>query len=205
MPEFAPSTRPGPGEAAVVRGAGAELVALAAGGAFQLLVDGGGEGGGGAFGANRLTLTEGADGARPHFHARSSELFYVLGGVAEFLLGDRPTTAAAGDLLVVPPGLPHAFGAAPGSTADLLVVMSPAVERFGYFRHLGRIAAGQDSFDGLLAEQDRYDVHFTDPAPWQRARSGDVRSGDVRPRDVWSGDARSREVRPGDTWSRDVR
>ncbi|MFG3055193.1 cupin domain-containing protein [Kitasatospora sp. NPDC048239] len=175
-PDTAPSTRPDPGEAAVVRAAGAELVALAAGSAFHLLVDGGGDGGGGgsAFGANRLTLAEGADGARPHYHALSSELFYVLGGVAEFLLGDRLTTAATGDLLVVPPGLPHAFGAARGSTADLLVVMSPAVERFGYFRHLGRIAAGQGTFDGLLAEQERYDVHFTHPAPWQRARSRDA-------------------------------
>ncbi|MFI9330313.1 cupin domain-containing protein [Kitasatospora sp. NPDC052868] len=176
-PDTAPSIRPdpGPGEAAVVRAAGAELVALAAGSAFHLLVDGGGgEGDGSAFGANRLTLTEGADGARPHYHALSSELFYVLGGVAEFLLGDRLTTATTGDLLVVPPGLPHAFGAARGSTADLLVVMSPAVERFGYFRHLGRIAAGRDTLDGLLAEQERYDVHFTHPAPWQRARSRDA-------------------------------
>lgn len=93
------------------------------------------------------------------------------GGAAQFLLGDHLTTVAAGDLLIIPPGLPHAFGAAPGSTADLLVVMAPAVERFGYFRHLGRIAAGQDTFDALLTEQERYDVHFTDATGWRRTRS----------------------------------
>ncbi|MEV0531968.1 cupin domain-containing protein [Kitasatospora sp. NPDC050463] len=178
---------PGAGAALVVRAADAELVALAAGSAFHLLADGAAAPSGapaaapsrapsgGAFGANRLVLAEGEDGARPHFHARSSELFYVLGGAAEFLLGDRSpavTAVAAGDLVVVPPGLSHAFGAAPGRTADLLVVMTPAVERFDYFRHLGRIAAGLDTLDRLLPEQERYDVHFTDAGPWQRARSG---------------------------------
>lgn len=184
---------PGAGAALVVRAADAEFVALAAGSAFHLLADGdaaapagapnaapaGAPAAGasasslaGAFGVNRLVLAEGADGARPHVHARSSELFYVLGGAAEFLLGDRPTAVTAGGLVVVPPGLPHAFGAAPGSTADLLVVMTPAVERFDYFRHLGRIAAGLDTFDRLLPEQERYDVHFTDAGPWQRVRSG---------------------------------
>ncbi|MFF1902709.1 cupin domain-containing protein [Kitasatospora sp. NPDC058218] len=172
---------PGAGAALVVRAADAEFVALAAGSAFHLLADGDAAAPAGApaagafaaaFGANRLVLAEGADGARPHVHARSSELFYVLGGAVEFLLGDWPTAVTAGGLVVVPPGLPHAFGAAPGSTADLLVVMTPAVERFDYFRHLGRIAAGLDTFDRLIPEQERYDVHFTDAGPWQRVRSG---------------------------------
>ncbi|WP_329485830.1 cupin domain-containing protein [Kitasatospora sp. NBC_01246] len=175
MPTPYPTTPEAIREPLLVRAADAERVALSAGSAFHLLADGGGSGadapGGGAFGVNRLVLAEGADGARPHYHARSAELFYVLGGVAEFLLGDRSRVAAVGDLVVVPPGLPHAFGAAPGRTVALLVVMSPAVERFGYFRHLGRVAAGLDTFDRLLPEQDRYDVHFTDPALWQQARS----------------------------------
>ncbi|MFJ9950034.1 cupin domain-containing protein [Kitasatospora sp. NPDC091207] len=169
-----PGPLPGTAPAVVVRAADAERVALAGGSAFHLLADGDGSATppGGAFGANRLVLAEGADGARPHYHARSAELFYVLGGAVEFLLGDRSTAVTAGDLVVVPPGLPHAFGAAAGRTADLLVVMAPAVERFGYFRHLGRVAAGLDTFDRLLPEQDRYDVHFTDAGSWQRVRSG---------------------------------
>ncbi|QIB47047.1 cupin domain-containing protein [Streptomyces aureoverticillatus] len=150
----------------------AEHVALPHGGGFDLLADGADTGG--ALGANRLTLGEGADGARPHHHARSTELFHVLDGVVEFFLDGGTTTVARGGLVVVPPGMPHAFGAAPGATADLLAVLTPGVDRFGYFRALGRIQHGLDTFESLLPEQGRYDVHFLGgavAADWATARA----------------------------------
>ncbi|MEU7990301.1 cupin domain-containing protein [Streptosporangium canum] len=159
--------------AVVVRAESAEVVELSAGSAFGLLADASGTWG--ALGVNRLTLGSGAQGAGPHHHTLSSEAFYVLDGVMEFLLGDRVTTVARGDLLVVPPRTPHAFGAAPGSTAEVLVVMTPGVERFGYFRHLGRVAHGQEAADSLLAVQERYDVHFVSSAAWQAARTSATR------------------------------
>lgn len=55
----------------------------------------------------------------------STELFYVVDGAMEFLLGDRIETVAAGALVVVPPRLPHAFGAAAGTGADLPTVLTP--------------------------------------------------------------------------------
>jgi mannose-6-phosphate isomerase-like protein (cupin superfamily) len=111
-------------------------------------------------GANRLTLGPGRDGAKPHYHALSTELFYVLDGTMAFVLGEETATVAKGGLVVMPPGLPHAFGAAPGVGADLLAVLTPGVERFGYFRQLGRVQHGLEPFGGLLPEQERYDVHF---------------------------------------------
>ncbi|MBP0448609.1 cupin domain-containing protein [Kitasatospora sp. RG8] len=138
-------------------------------GAFQLLADASSTGG--AFGANRLTLGVGADGARPHCHAVSWEVFTVLDGAAEFLLGERTEAVAAGGLVAVPPGLPHAFGAAPGSSTDLLVVATPGVERFEYFRRLSGIAWGRERFDDLLPDQDTYDVHFVESAVWDAARA----------------------------------
>ncbi|NUP27815.1 MAG: cupin domain-containing protein [Nocardia sp.] len=153
-------------DALVVPAATAERVELPHGGAFHLLadaVDTGGE-----LGANRLTLGVGADGAAPHYHALSSELFYVLAGTAEFLLDGASETAPAGTLVVVPPGMPHAFGAAPGSAADLLIVLAPGIQRFEYFRHLGRIQNGHADFDSLLTEQQRYDVHFLPAMSWRR-------------------------------------
>ncbi|MGW0394546.1 cupin domain-containing protein [Streptomyces sp. NPDC003042] len=144
---------------ALVVGAGeAEQVPLPSGGAFRLLADGG------AAGVNRLTLGEGAPWAPNHLHRRSAELFYVLGGAADFLLDGEPARVDAGGLVLVPPGLPHAFGAAPGGGADLLVVLTPGVERFGYFRALGRIQHGLEPFEGLLGDQERYDVHFVGAA-----------------------------------------
>ncbi|MFI9004690.1 cupin domain-containing protein [Streptomyces sp. NPDC053541] len=144
--------------ALIVRPHEAEQVPLPHGGAFHLLADASSTGG--ALGANRLTLGEGASGARPHYHARSTELFYVLDGVMEFTLDGRTETVAAGGLVCVPPGRAHSFGAAAGSTADLLAVLTPGIDRFAYFRSLGRIQHGLMPFDRLLPEQERFDVHF---------------------------------------------
>ncbi|MDI5981591.1 cupin domain-containing protein [Amycolatopsis magusensis] len=149
-------------EPLISRGDDAERVTLP-GGAFHLLADASHTHG--VLGANRLTLGVGASGAKKHYHAKSTELFYVLDGELDFLLGDgdTPTRVSRGDLVVIPPGLAHAFGAAPGSTADLLAVLTPGVERFGYFRQLGRIQRGEAEFESLHADQDRYDVHFVTP------------------------------------------
>ena len=135
----------------------------------RLLADGSSTGG--KLSAQRVTLQGGVDGANPHHHASSAELFYVLSGSAQLLAGDGVLVASEGDLAVVPPGLPHAFAAAAGSDADLLIVITPGIERFEYFRHLARIATGQQPPESLLEVQARYDTFFDDSAAWQQARA----------------------------------
>jgi hypothetical protein len=98
-------------------------------------------------------------------------LFYVIDGSMEFLLDDRVSTVAPGDLVLVPPRMPHAFGAALNATVEVLVVIAPGVERFGYFRHLQRIALGQARAESLAPEQDRYDVRFIDSLTWTTTRA----------------------------------
>ena len=159
--------------AVIIRDEHAELLELPAA-AFRLLADSGVTQG--TLSANRLSLGPGADGAKPHYHARSWELFYVIDGSMEFLLDVRLSVVAPGDLVLVPPRMPHAFGATPGSTADVLVLIAPGVERFGYFRHLQRIALGQEPADSLAPEQDRYDVHFTDSVTWTTTRRAELGS-----------------------------
>ena len=78
---------------------------------------------------------------------------YVISGSAQLLAGERLLVAGEGDLAVVPSGLIHAFAAAEGSDADLLIVITPGVERFEYFRHLARIATGQQRPESLLEGQ----------------------------------------------------
>ncbi|MEW2619861.1 cupin domain-containing protein [Streptomyces sp. NPDC048106] len=154
-------------DTALVREAGAEVL----GGdpaAFRLLADSSATGG--ALSAVRVTLAEGADGARPHLHRRSAEMFYLLDGAADVLSGDDVVTAERGDLIVVPPDRPHAFAAVPGATADLLVVITPGVERFEYFRHLQRIRLGEATPESLLEVQERYDNHFLDSVTWDARR-----------------------------------
>src|SRR5688500_6339658 len=47
---------------------------------------------GGALSTVRMTLAEGADGAVPHHHATSTELFYILQGKARILSGEEIVT-----------------------------------------------------------------------------------------------------------------
>jgi quercetin dioxygenase-like cupin family protein len=126
---------------------------------------------GGALSTIHVDLADGADGARPHTHAGSAELFYVLDGTAQLLSGEQIVTAERGDLVIVPPGLPHAFAAAPGANAEILVVITPGVERFEYFRHLERIAYGKVPPESLQDVQEVYDTWFTSSPAWESARA----------------------------------
>jgi quercetin dioxygenase-like cupin family protein len=126
---------------------------------------------GGALSAQRVFLGRGADGADPHRHTRSSEMFYVLDGSVQILAGTEVVTMQQGDLAVVPPHLPHAFAATAGSGADLLIMITPGVERFGYFRLLARLYQGQATRDDLLAAQDPYDNYLLDSPEWRAART----------------------------------
>ncbi|MFG3140114.1 cupin domain-containing protein [Streptomyces sp. NPDC048211] len=160
LPDFSSSV--------IVRSADAEVV----GGApttIRLLADSSETGG--ALSTQRVTLAGGADGARPHRHDNSAEMFYMLDGAAQFLSGDEVVTAEPGDLVVVPPGLPHAFAAAPGCDADILIVITPGVERFEYFRHLKRIALGEVTPESLLEVQELYDTYFLGSKAWDGARA----------------------------------
>src|SRR5215475_2253450 len=124
---------------------------------------------GGALSSQRITLLGGAPGATPHHHTSASELFYVISGEAELLAGERIVTVAAGDLVVVPAGTVHAFAATADRDADLLIVLTPGVERFEYFRQLQRIATGEAPLESILETQDRYDNHFEASQIWQQA------------------------------------
>ncbi|MBB2914261.1 quercetin dioxygenase-like cupin family protein [Streptosporangium becharense] len=158
-------------DAVLVRAADAEVVEQSAVN-LTLLADSSTTGG--ALSTMRVTLARGADGALPHHHTSASELFYVLDGEVQILAGERVVTAGEGDLVVVPPNMPHAFGAAPGAGADLLIVITPGIERFDYFRLLARLSRGEATLDELLASQERFDNHFLDSPVWREARAGEA-------------------------------
>ncbi len=154
-------------ESVVVREADAEVVGQAPV-TIRLLADSSATGG--ALSTQRVTLRAGADGAKPHWHDRSAEMFFLLDGAADILSGEDVLTAGPGDLVVVPPGKPHAFAAVPGADADLLIVLTPGVERFEYFRHLQRIRLGEATPESLLQVQELYDNHFLNSPAWETRR-----------------------------------
>ncbi|MEV5569650.1 cupin domain-containing protein [Spirillospora sp. NPDC052269] len=135
----------------------------------RLIVDS--EATGGALSSQRIILGEGADGATPHHHRTASEFFHILGGAAQILCGDEILTAEEGDTVVVPPNTAHAFGALPGQDADILIIITPGVERFDYFRLLDRLGRGEDVLQELIDSQERFDNHFLDSPAWTSARS----------------------------------
>jgi len=120
----------------------------------------------GALSAHRVQLGRSENGAVPHRHNNSSELFFMLDGTLDVLVGSEILPAGPGDLLVVPPQCDHAFRAHPQHTADALIVITPGVERFDYFRHVALIRRGEATRESLLAEQDRYDTHFVTSPIW---------------------------------------
>jgi mannose-6-phosphate isomerase-like protein (cupin superfamily) len=126
----------------------------------------------GAISANRTRLEQGADGPPPHYHQRSAEIFFVIGGSLQALAGDRVLALDEGDFLVVPRGMPHAFAAAQGAHADVLIVFAPGLDdRFEYFRLANRVISGQASPREILDTQERFDNHFIDSPTWRRARA----------------------------------
>ena len=80
------------------RAADAEVLDGDPGGTIAVLADRAG-----TLTSNRSFMRAGSEGAPPHQHQRSAELFYVLDGALDVLLEDRIVTLERGDLLVVPP------------------------------------------------------------------------------------------------------
>ncbi len=125
---------------------------------------------GGAVSVHQTVLRNGVVGANPHLHTGSSELFYLISGTAELLTGDEVVTATMGDLVVVPPKTGHAFAAAPGCDAELLIVITPGIERFEFFRDLVRVQTGELERAEFMAGQSAYDTHPASSPAWTRVR-----------------------------------
>lgn len=154
-------------EALVVREADVEVLGLAPL-STRLLADS--DVTGGALSIMRTMMGAGIEGARPHTHHRSAELFYLLDGQLQLLAGDQVMTASKGDLVVVPPAMAHAFATPPGHTADFLIVQAPGLPRFDYFRLIERLRQGEATLADLLTSQELYDNHFLDSPAWRIAR-----------------------------------
>lgn len=147
-----------------------EIVGEAEGPRIALLADASATGG--AASVQRVHLPAGADGASPHFHTRSTEVFYVIDGALDMLVDDQLVVVEEGGLAVIPPNTVHAFAAGPEASATALIVLTPGVERFGYFRLLRDVASGVSTAPDLVAAQDEYDNHFVDSPAWSERGRG---------------------------------
>lgn len=145
------------GTSSVVRAADAELLA---GGSIGLLAQTS------TVASSRAVLRAGSPGVPPHFHAHSSEVFLVIAGALEALVGEEIITLAEGDVLIVEPPTVHALTPAGGADAAMFVITTPPCDRFAYYRLLDRIQRGDAEPESLTAAQDRFDSHFVDSLVW---------------------------------------
>jgi mannose-6-phosphate isomerase-like protein (cupin superfamily) len=153
--------------AALVRASAAEVLATSG---ITLLADA--EATGGRLTSNRSLMRAGTDGAPPHYHEQAAELFFVLDGALDVLLGEEIHTLRRNDFLVVPPGMPHAFAPAAGADADVLFVFTPGKARFDYYRLLERLYTGQASQEEVVDSQERFDNHYVESPIWQARKTG---------------------------------
>jgi quercetin dioxygenase-like cupin family protein len=146
----------------LVRGDEAELLG-AAPDTMRLLIDG--DTSSNSLSAIRTTMRKGRQGAAPHYHRSSAELFFIISGALHVLTGDRVTTVHDGDLLMVPPNTQHAFATPDDSGVDMLFLM-PRTQRFDYFRLVHQVRDGQADPQEILDSQERFDNHFQDSQVW---------------------------------------
>lgn len=151
----------------LVRSADAERLQDGATSLITLLADAGATGG--ALTANKATFEKGSPGAPAHFHTKATEMFFVLDGTMRILVEDRIVTLGKGDFLTVPPTVPHAFAPAPGSTAEMLVVFTPGMHRFDYYRLLERVYRGEATVQDIKDSSELYDNHYFESPVWQQA------------------------------------
>lgn len=154
----------------LVAAAGAEVLADGPTSLITLLADA--DATEGALTVNRSLLREGSPGAPPHFHTRATETFFVIDGTLRVLAGEKIVTLNRGDLLVIPPHLPHAFAPAPGAAADILVTFTPGLQRFDYYRLLERVYRGEADPREIGASSERFDNHYFDSPAWRDRATG---------------------------------
>jgi mannose-6-phosphate isomerase-like protein (cupin superfamily) len=102
-------------------------------------------------------------GPPPHVHAHEDEVFYVLEGNVEFLVGDRTVPGKPGSTGVLPRGVPHTFRNVGPSPSKVLVVISPG----GFTRFFeeidGKARSGPLSKEEATKIAERYGLTILPP------------------------------------------
>lgn len=81
-------------------------------------------------GVKWLSLAEGyldqLQQAKPHYHEKTEEIYYILSGTGEIRLDDRTERIQARDAVYVPPGAIHALrNLSQGEILEVLAICSP--------------------------------------------------------------------------------
>lgn len=110
----------------------------------------------------------GGFGPSPHIHREREELFYVLEGEVDILVGEQVVKCQPGGFVLVPRGMPHTFANRGARRAKLLIMFCPAGQREKYFEALAQLMKdGEKPDPQALAELLRqYDQEPVDVTGW---------------------------------------
>ena len=155
-------------EAAVLGPKDGKLVTPTPG--FMIVFKAWGERNPGNYDVAEFSLPSGGSGPRPHRHHRNEELFYVLEGELEFLVGERAVVIGTGSVAFVPPETIHAFRNAGSGQARFLLIASPSgLHR--YFEEMAGLSASRRLDIGAMTElRLKYDTEEVDVA-WGEGKS----------------------------------
>ena len=95
----------------------------------------------------------------PHVHPHQDEYIFVLDGRIDLLLGGKKTYAAAGDLVRMPRGIPHAFFNNTGEPVTALFWATPAGKLQALYRRIHNMSSPAE----VVAAARDYDVIFAPP------------------------------------------
>ena len=93
-----------------------------------------------------------------HVHHSLDEFFCVLAGAFAFQVGAEQTRLRAGDTILIPRNVPHAFDCVSAQPGKLLVTVQPASRMEDFFRQLGKLLPGTGT-PHLAAIQKLYQAH----------------------------------------------
>jgi len=155
-----------------------------------------------------LHLGAGAKLAAAHRHPGQLETFSLISGALEMQLAGQRRSVAAGDEVVVPGGMAHAWGNVADEPAHVVVGLTPSLMIDEYFEAFCRIASnGQANRLGLPKNPlqfavliDRHRDEFALPSPVAQAFAGPaLRALAVIGRAAGFRSDGTRERRPGST------
>ena len=124
----------------------------------------------GNFDFAEFSIAPGMWGPRPHRHHTNEELFYVLEGELEFLVGERAVLIGPGSVTFVPPDTVHAFRNSGSVQARFLLIASPS-GIYRYFEEMAELHSAGGLGPATMTELRRkYDTEEVDVA-WGAGKS----------------------------------
>jgi len=98
-------------------------------------------------------------GIPPHVHENEDEVFHVLSGKVEMIVGEELTTLSTGDMIFCPKGIPHSWRVVGEEKARAMLSIFPAgLEEM--FEELSKLPAGPPDLEKVSEICGKYKLRF---------------------------------------------